>query len=197
MSEIINEVQAEPCLACHILQQRKGIVVRVLMGICLKLTPPLVTRMWLKPRAAPFRSEKRGIEHAVRGQHGLQLQQGSEDRIEREMAEHRIGKSDLHRPINRGELELIGGKQGVGSLFRNTGLTQHLLPEGDRAGIDVLPVIPAVVEQGNQGRTEPHRPTADVEHSGRCCEATTLQKGELHLLVFSPDALLLTILLLP
>ena len=32
---------------------------------------------------------------------------------------------------------------------------------------------------------------------GGRCESTALQKGELHLLVFSPDALLLTILLVP
>ena len=197
VAEITRYIKAKPGLAGQILQEGKGVVVGILMGKGLKLTPPLVARMGLEPRATRLQREERGIEHAGRGQHGLQLQQGREDRIEREMAEHRIGKSDLHRPINRSEIELIGGKQGVGSLFRNTGLTQHLLTEGDRAGIDVLPVVPAVVEQGNQGRTEPHRPAADVEHSGRRHEATSQQKGELHLLVFSPDALLLTILLLP
>ena len=80
------------------------------MGKGVKAEPPLVPRMGLEPRTPRLQREERGIEHTGRGQHGLQLQQSREDRIEREMAEHRIGKSDLHRPINRGELELIGGK---------------------------------------------------------------------------------------
>ena len=115
VTEIIHYIQAKPGLTRQILEEGQRVVVGILMGKGLKLTPPLVARMGLEPRATRLQREERGIKHAVRGQHGLQLQQGREDRIESEMAEHRIGKSDLHLTINRGELELFGGEKGIGA----------------------------------------------------------------------------------
>ena len=66
---------------------------------------------WLK-------REERGVKHTGRSKHGLQLQQGRKNRIQREMAEQRIGKGDLYRAIDWGEIELVGSEKGIGRLFR-------------------------------------------------------------------------------
>ena len=125
------------------------------MGISLKLTPPLIARMRLEPSATLLKREERGVKHTGRSKHGLQLQQGRKNRIQCEVTEQRIGKGNLHRAIDWGEIELVGCKKGIGRLFRDTGLTQHLLTKGDCAGVDVLPVYQPSLGRGI--RAEPSR----------------------------------------
>ena len=43
------------------------------------------------------------------------LQQGRKDRIQRQVTKQRIGKGDLHRAIDWGEIELVGGKKVYGA----------------------------------------------------------------------------------
>ena len=87
VAKIVHQVQTKTCLTCQILQQVNWIVVWILMGISLKLATPLVAGMGLEPRTPRFQREERGIQHSRWRENGLQLQQGRENRVEREVAE--------------------------------------------------------------------------------------------------------------
>ena len=48
-----------------------------------------------QPSATLLKREERGVKHAGRSKHGLQLQQGRKNRIQCEVTEQRIGKGDI------------------------------------------------------------------------------------------------------
>ena len=73
---------------------------------------PHLLRGWGLSQGRHSSNEKNGIEHTIRGQYGLQLQQGRE-KIELSVRwlNAELCKCDLHRTINRDEFELVGGKR--------------------------------------------------------------------------------------
>ena len=103
------------------------------MGKGLKLTSPLIARMGLSRDPAPARRTWHRARQAS-------TSAASRPKIELSVRWLNTELAKAIAPADQpGELELIEANR----VWKpgNTGLTQHLLTEGDRAGIDILPVI--------------------------------------------------------
>ena len=111
--------------------------------------------MRLEPAATRFQSEKSGVKHTFREQHFLNLQKGCIDRIEREVTENRISKSNLHRSIDSGEVKLIGSKRVYGACLEIPTSRNTSSPKAIVSGLMSCPKYQPSLSSGI--RAEPRR----------------------------------------